>query len=117
MLDRNKRFVDKVALITGAAHVIGREVAINMHAEGAYEVAVDRSELVHELKEQCQVERIHTLTADLEQFEGAQYAASTAHEVIGRIDGLINDVGGTIWTRPLEHYEAAQVEKEVDRRR
>lgn len=115
MVDRNKRFVDKVALITGAAQGIGREVAINMHAEGAYVVAVDRSELVHELKEQCQEERIHTLTADLELFEGAQYAASTAHEVFGRIDVLINNVGGTIWTRPFEHYEAAQIEKEVQR--
>lgn len=105
------RFEDKVVLVTGAAQGIGRRVAERLIEEGAKLVLVDRSELVHELKQ----ERVITLTADLEQYEGAQAAAQAAVEHFGRIDVLINNVGGTIWTRPFEHYEPAQIEKEVQR--
>lgn len=105
------RFEDKVVLVTGAAQGIGRRVAERLIEEGAKLVLVDRSELVHELKQ----ERVITLTADLEQYEGAQAAAQAAVEHFGRIDVLINNVGGTIWTRPFEHYDPAQIEKEVQR--
>lgn len=115
MIDRNKRFVEKVALITGAAQGIGREVAVQMHAEGASVVAVDRSELVHELKDELNGTRIHTVMADLELFQGAQEAAKQAYQTFGRIDVLVNNVGGTIWTRPFEHYGAEQIEKEIQR--
>ncbi|MGX1770338.1 1,6-dihydroxycyclohexa-2,4-diene-1-carboxylate dehydrogenase, partial [Dietzia sp. NPDC055343] len=39
-------------------------------------------------------------------------AALTAH---GRIDVLINNVGGTIWARPYHEYSADQIEAEVQR--
>ena len=32
-----------------------------------------------------------------------------------RIDVLINNVGGTIWTKPYERYEEAEIEKEIRR--
>ena len=32
-----------------------------------------------------------------------------------RVDVLINNVGGTIWAKPFEHYEEAQIEAEVRR--
>ena len=57
------RFNNKVALVTGAAQGIGRRVAERLLEEGAWLLAVDRSELVHEL----QHERALVLTADLEQ--------------------------------------------------
>ncbi|WOS38657.1 Levodione reductase [Oligella urethralis] len=105
------RFDNKVVLVTGAAQGIGRRVAERLIDEGATLVLVDRSELVHELKQ----DKVITLTADLEQYQGAEAAANTALEHFGRIDVLINNVGGTIWTRPFEHYEPAQIEKEVQR--
>lgn len=115
MMDRNQRFINQVALVTGAAQGIGREVALMLHAEGATVVAVDRSELVHELKAELLHQRIYTTTEDLETFEGAQNAAALAHQHGGRIDVLINNVGGTIWTRPFEHYSEKQIEKEIQR--
>ncbi|MDO5668333.1 MAG: 1,6-dihydroxycyclohexa-2,4-diene-1-carboxylate dehydrogenase [Alcaligenaceae bacterium] len=105
------RFNNKVVLVTGAAQGIGRRVAERLLEEGAKLVLVDRSELVHELKQ----DNVVTLTADLEQYQGAEEAANAALEHFGRIDALINNVGGTIWTRPFERYEPAQIEKEVQR--
>ena len=45
----NDRFRDKVALVSGAAQGIGLGVVRRLLEEGARVVAVDRSELVHEL--------------------------------------------------------------------
>ncbi|WP_095147852.1 1,6-dihydroxycyclohexa-2,4-diene-1-carboxylate dehydrogenase [Pseudomonas sp. Irchel s3a18] len=110
------RFHEKVALITGAAQGIGRRVAERMAAEGARLVLVDRSELVFELQEQLgQHHEVLTLTADLEQFAECNRVMQAAIERFGRLDILVNNVGGTIWAKPFEHYEAQQIEAEVRR--
>lgn len=110
------RFHEKVALITGAAQGIGRRVAERMAAEGAQLILVDRSELVFELQEQlgstCEV---LTLTADLEQYAECHRVMTAAIERFGRLDVLVNNVGGTIWAKPFEHYEEQQIEAEVRR--
>lgn len=108
----NKRFQDKVAVVTGAAQGIGRRVAERLLDEGAQVVAVDRSELINELAEQVGV---LCLTADLEQAGDCQGVMQAAVERFGRLDILINNVGGTIWAKPFEHYETAQIEAEVRR--
>ena len=107
----NPRFKDKVALVTGAAQGIGRRVAERLLEEGAWLVAVDRSELVHELRG----ERTLSLTADLEQHAPCTEVMGAAHARFGRIDILINNVGGTIWAKPFEHYQASEIEAEVRR--
>lgn len=105
------RFDNKVALVTGAAQGIGRRLSERLLEEGAVLVAVDRSELVHEL----QAEGVLTLTADLEQHSECQRVMEAAVERFGRLDVLINNVGGTIWAKPFEHYQADQIEAEVRR--
>lgn len=110
------RFHEKVALITGAAQGIGRRVAERMAAEGARLILVDRSELVFELQEQLgQTTEVLTLTADLEQYAECHHVMTAAIERFGRLDILVNNVGGTIWAKPFEHYEEQQVEAEVRR--
>ena len=105
------RFNNKVALVTGAAQGIGRRVAERLLEEGAWLVAVDRSDLVHEL----QHERALILTADLEQHADCARVMAAAQARFGRIDILVNNVGGTIWAKPFEHYAAAEIEAEVRR--
>ncbi|EPC01688.1 1,6-dihydroxycyclohexa-2,4-diene-1-carboxylate dehydrogenase [Litchfieldella anticariensis FP35 = DSM 16096] len=111
------RFEGKVMVITGAAQGIGQRVAERAAAEGARLALVDRADYVQdvvaELKQQG-VEAI-ALQADLETWEGAEHVMNQAREHFGRIDILINNVGGTIWAQPYEHYQPEQIEAEVRR--
>jgi len=110
------RFQDTVALITGAAQGIGQRVAERMAAEGARLILVDRSELVFEVQQQlAQDHPVLALTADLEHYDECARVMRTAFERFGRLDVLINNVGGTIWAKPFEHYEPQQIEAEVRR--
>ncbi|OGB01859.1 MAG: 1,6-dihydroxycyclohexa-2,4-diene-1-carboxylate dehydrogenase [Burkholderiales bacterium RIFCSPLOWO2_12_FULL_64_99] len=110
----NQRFNEKVAVVTGTAQGIGRRVAERMLAEGGRVVAVDRSELVHELKAEFG-DRVLTLTADLEQHADCQRVMAEAVQHFGRLDILVNNVGGTIWAKPFEHYQTNEIEAEVRR--
>ena len=107
----NNRFDNKVALVTGAAQGIGRRVCERLLAEGAQVIAVDRSELVFEL----QGEGVLALTANLEQYTDCARVMVAAVQAFGRLDVLINNVGGTIWAKPFEHYQVEEIEAEVRR--
>lgn len=111
------RFRDKVMIVTGAAQGIGRGVALAAAAEGAQLVLADRSPLVHEVAQEAAATgaQVVVVEADLETWPGAAALAARAVEDYGRIDVLVNNVGGTIWAKPYEHYEADQVEAEIRR--
>ena len=111
------RFAGKVALVTGAAQGIGEAVARRLSAESASVVLVDRSDLVHDVAKSLLDEGgdAHSVTADLEQYDGAEAAVTAAMERHGRLDVLVNNVGGTIWARPFQHYSTEQITAEVQR--
>ena len=111
------RFAGKTAVVTGAAQGIGRSVALRLAREGANVALVDRSELVEEVRHQAQADGAQALavTADLETFAGALAAMRQSREHFGRVDILINNVGGTIWARPFAEYEPDQIEAEIRR--
>lgn len=111
------RFKDKVMVVTGAAQGIGRGVALAAAREGAQLVLADRSGLVNEVAQEASALGAQVLVAeaDLETWAGAQAMAARALDGYGRIDILVNNVGGTIWAKPFQEYEEAQIEAEIRR--
>ncbi|KQX95700.1 1,6-dihydroxycyclohexa-2,4-diene-1-carboxylate dehydrogenase [Massilia sp. Root133] len=108
------RFRDKVMIVTGAAQGIGRGVALAAAAEGARLVLADRSPLVHEVARETGTQPL-VVEADLETWAGAATLAARALEACGRIDILVNNVGGTIWAKPYQEYDPDQMEAEIRR--
>ena len=111
------RFAGKVVVVTGAAQGLGEAVATRAAREGAAVACVDRSDLVHEVAGKLAAEGAQTiaLTTDLERYLGASTAMAAARNRFGRIDVLINNVGGTIWAKPYAHYAEAEIEAEIRR--
>ncbi|MGH6769895.1 MAG: SDR family oxidoreductase [Xanthobacteraceae bacterium] len=113
-----RRLVGKVCIVTGAGQGIGRATARRLGQEGAIVVVADRVEegaarTVTELKQ-------HGVTAsaaivDLSTFAGAQSLMAQAREAHGRIDVLVNNVGGTIWIKPFHRYTEEEVKRELER--
>jgi dihydroxycyclohexadiene carboxylate dehydrogenase len=108
----SNRFAGKVAAVTGAAQGIGREVALRLADEGAAVALVDRSRLVEEVRHETGG---FAIEADLETFAGARAAVDAVVGHFGRVDILINNVGGTIWAKPYAEYDDAQIEAEIRR--
>ncbi|MDM0115200.1 benzoate diol dehydrogenase BenD [Variovorax sp. J22R133] len=111
------RFNNKVVIVTGAAQGIGRGVALRVAAEGGAVLAVDRADIVSEVVAEIEAGggTAAAFQADLETFAGAQAMVAQCLSVFQRVDVLINNVGGTIWAKPYEHYEEAQIEAEIRR--
>jgi dihydroxycyclohexadiene carboxylate dehydrogenase len=85
--------------------------------EGALLVLVDRSPIVHEVAEEIALSGgdARAFIADLETYAGACAMTQFAIDAFGRIDVLINNVGGTIWAKPFQEYAQEQIEAEVRR--
>jgi benzoate/toluate 1,2-dioxygenase reductase component len=111
------RFEGKTVVVTGAAQGIGQAVATRIAAEGGDVALVDRSELVIGEAAALEAAGCHAIavTADLEIWEGAATAVARARDELGRIDVMINNVGGSIWFRPYQEYGPEEIEAEVRR--
>ena len=108
------RFAGKTAVVTGAAQGIGREVALRLAREGARVALADRSELVEEARAEAGGDCIAVM-ADMESYAGACAIIDRVREAFGRLDVLVNNIGGTIWVRPFIEYSEAQIEAEIRR--
>ena len=111
------RFADKVMVVTGAAQGIGAGVAIRAAAEGARLVLVDRADFVTEVEQRIVDAggKAVSTQCDLETYEGAAKAIAVAIDTFGRIDILINNVGGAIRMRPYAAFEPEQIDAEIRR--
>lgn len=113
----SKRFDNKVCVVTGAAQGIGRGVALRLANEGGKIVMADFSPLVEDVLAEITANGGHatTIQADLETYQGAQDVVDKALDTYGRIDVLVNNVGGAIWMKPFISFSEIEIEKEISR--
>ena len=112
-----QRFENKVVIITGAAQGIGRGVALGIASEAGQVVLVDRSPLLAEVEAEIiqQQGKAFSVIADLEQYTEVQYMVEQVIAQFGRIDVLINNVGGAIWMQPYTEFSPQQIQQEIQR--
>lgn len=108
------RFQGKTIVVTGAAQGIGATVAARAAAEGGQIVLVDRADFLPEVAAAISGETL-AVQADLETHAGARAAMEAAAARFGKIDILINNVGGAIRMRPYAAFEPEQIEAEIRR--
>ena len=102
---------DKVVIITGAVGNLGRAVAERVQAQDGKTVLVDRSsdrlrEVYGELKGSAQ----HWLAGDIDMTDpkAVNAMAAEAHKRFGRLDGLVNTVGGFRGGKPVHEADLAE---------
>ena len=105
-----RRLKDKVCIVTGAGQGIGRAIARRLGQEGGKIVVADRIDegarrTVKDLQD-LGVGAVKVI-ADLSTLSGAQDMMAEAVKAYGRIDVLVNNVGGTIWMKPFHLYTEA----------
>lgn len=113
-----QRLKDKVCIVTGAGQGIGRATAKRLGAEGGKVVVAERidesaTRTTNELHEHG-VDALKVV-ADVGTFAGASEMVAKTVEKYGRVDVLVNNVGGTIWIQPFHEYTEEQVKLEIDR--
>ena len=103
---------DRVAVVTGAANGLGREIAHLLAREGARVVLgdVDAAGLDKTAAAIAAAgSAVATVAGDLTEEGPAQRLVDTAVERFGRVDILVNDVGGSrnakIWEMRIEDWD------------
>ena len=112
ILDRFK-LTDQVAVITGAGRGIGAATAVALAEAGADVVIASRTESqLSEVASRVSAvgRRAHVVPVDLSSPEAAAALASAAVAEFGRLDLVVNNVGGT-YPRPLLETTAEFMEE------
>ena len=112
------RFRDKVCVISGAGQGIGLATARRMAAEGGTLVLTDLSQTAIDAAAAelaAQDTRVLGLPCDAGDAAAMTTVFGRVQETFGRIDVLVNNVGGTRQIKPFELYSADEIRFEVDK--
>src|SRR3989475_4960614 len=103
---------DRVAVVTGAANGLGREIALLLAREGARVALgdIDGAELERTAAAITKAGGTAVaLAGDLTEESGAARLIEVAAERLGGLDILINNVGGSrnrqVWEMPVEDWD------------
>lgn len=113
-----KRLMGKVCIVTGAGQGIGRATARRFAAEGARVVIAERIEAsAKETAAQLTGAGVEAraIIVDLGRISEVDRLMRETVDAFGRIDVLVNVVGGTIWWQPYHEYSEEQVLLELER--
>ncbi|GAA1677464.1 2-hydroxycyclohexane-1-carbonyl-CoA dehydrogenase [Citricoccus zhacaiensis] len=103
------RFIDRVAIVTGAASGIGKAIASRLGDEGAALVLADINaadlETVAEQLRDGNASSILTVQGDLTQRSGAVDLVNRTLEEYDRVDVLVNCAGGGVILPTADHTE------------
>lgn len=113
-----QRFINKVAVVTGGAQGIGRATAERLGREGGSVFIVDRAaEAARSTADALKADglKVEVEVADLSTWAGASAVFDEIIRKAGRIDVLVNNVGGTIWIKPFIEYTEDEIKAEIDR--
>ena len=109
---RMGRLATKIAIVTGAANGIGRAIALRFAAEGAAVVIgdIDGAGLTRTAAAISSAGgTTAAVTGDLTEEEGAAALIDTAVDRHGRIDILVNNLGGSrnakVWEMPVADFD------------
>jgi len=113
-----KRLSGKVCIVTGAGQGIGKATAKRLGEEAGKIVVAERvdegaTRTLNELKAYG-VDAMKILV-DVGKFSEAQRLITEVVEAYGRVDVIVNVVGGTIWWQPYHNYTEEQVNLELER--
>ena len=113
-----RRLAGKVCVVTGAGQGIGAATARRLGQEGGIVIVADRvdegaTQTMAELNEHG-VAALKVLV-DLSTLTGAKELMSKTVAAYGRIDVLVNNVGGTIWIKPFHLYTEEETMMELER--
>mgnify|MGYP005815316401 CR=1 FL=1 len=113
-----QRFADKVCVVTGAGQGIGRATALRLAEEGGTIMVAERSpETAAETEEMLRARGAVAARSvvDLGLLAEAERLMAETVAAFGRIDVLVNVVGGTIWWQRFEEYGEEQIQRELER--
>jgi NAD(P)-dependent dehydrogenase (short-subunit alcohol dehydrogenase family) len=113
-----RRLAGKTCIVTGAGQGIGRAIARRLGQEGGRIVVADRvDEGATRVTEELTDHGVEATKAvvDLSTFSGAEDLMAQTVSAYGRIDVLVNNVGGTIWMKPFHLYSEEEVTLELER--
>jgi 7-alpha-hydroxysteroid dehydrogenase len=106
------RLTDRVAVVTGAGRGIGAATAVALAEAGADVVISARTQSdLGEVADRISAtgRRALTVAADLSDVDNAAGLATAARDAFGRLDIVVNNVGGT-YPRPLLETDARFLE-------
>jgi short-subunit dehydrogenase len=113
---KNSEFTENVIIITGASSGIGRELAIQLAAQGANLSLAGRNEnRLNATAERCRQSGARALIvpADLTQAEECRQLIERTVQEYGRIDILINNAGNSIQSNLEEYPDPTALEQMI----
>lgn len=113
-----RRLAGKTCIVTGAGQGIGRAIARRLGQEGGKIVVADRvDEGATRVTEELTDHGVEAtkMVVDLSTLSGAEQLMAQTVSAYGRIDVLVNNVGGTIWMKPFHLYSEEEVTLELER--